>query len=170
MGHFKKYHWLMLVVTVLIVAFSVYYPLANYERLPDKIPTHFNIAGQPDSWSAKSIGQLLFGQLLTIPILFIMFPLVWWVASVEEPRKLLNIPRKNAQKMSLERAEKIRRILLFHILLIMLLVALLVMVLAMGQVQVALNERQTLGWGMPVIVALLLGDSMFLTWRLISLV
>lgn len=38
--------------------------VASYDALPDPMPTHWGFTGEPDSWSPKSMGTLLFGVLL----------------------------------------------------------------------------------------------------------
>lgn len=89
---------------------------------------------------------------------------------MEDPRMVINGPREKVQSMSLHKVEQIRRMTVFHILLIMLLVALLIMNLSIRQVLVAMGNEETLGWGMPIIVAMLIGDSAVLAWQAIRLV
>ena len=44
--------------------------MALYPTLPDPIPVHFNVAGQPDNWAAKSVwsvfGFLMIGAAVVI--------------------------------------------------------------------------------------------------------
>jgi hypothetical protein len=44
-------------------------PLYLYNKLPDTIPTHFDIAGKPDAWGAKS-------SLFLLPLSATIFPLL----------------------------------------------------------------------------------------------
>lgn len=37
---------------------SLLYAVVTYLGLPAEIPTHFNVAGQPDAWGAKSEGLI----------------------------------------------------------------------------------------------------------------
>ncbi|MFZ7101500.1 MAG: DUF1648 domain-containing protein [Peptococcaceae bacterium] len=167
---FKNYHWLMILLTFLCMAFSVYYPLSNYAELPERIPTHFNGAGQPDSWAPKNMANLLTGQVIIVFTLFIMVPIVWWMAAVSDPRKIISGPRKKVEKMSPARAEQVRETVVFHLLFIMFLVALLIMTISRGTVLVALAEKTAIGGGVAFIIVLLVSDAVFLTWRVIKLV
>ncbi len=167
---FNKYHWSMIILIFLFIGLSIYYPLSKYELLPDQIPTHFGISGEPDAWSNKSVGTLLLGPFITLPTLLIMLPIIWWIATIDDPRKIINGPREKIQKMSPERAEEVRQTTVFHLLIIMLLVAVLIMVISVKQVSVALGSLTTLGPSVPIIVILLLGDTIYFAWKVIRLV
>ena len=47
--------WIGPVLIVLMIAFA----LAVYGRLPERIPTHFSLSGEPDGWSARFPGAFL---------------------------------------------------------------------------------------------------------------
>jgi uncharacterized membrane protein len=167
----NKWHALILVITLICTGISIYIPLDNYELLPEKYPTHFNLSGEPDSWSPKSVLTVLAGPLvMAASILLLLLPLTVYAARVKDPRKIINGPKKKVEHMSLERAEKIRSITVFHLLLITLLMALLVMALSIDSVKVALEIRTKLSPLGLVVTALLLLDSLYLTWKLIRLV
>lgn len=53
-----------------ILTLIIYYP-----QLPDRIPTHFNFAGDPDAWGSKSTIWLLVG------IMVLLYALLSWVAT-----------------------------------------------------------------------------------------
>ena len=61
----------LVLVAVMFVAGAILYP-----RLPDTIPTHWGISGQPDAWSAKSFGSVFSEPLMALGIyaIFIVFP------------------------------------------------------------------------------------------------
>ena len=55
--------WLGFAFAFVALAFSA----AVYDRLPDMIPTHFNVRGEPDDWTARAFGTFmmpLFGILM----------------------------------------------------------------------------------------------------------
>jgi uncharacterized membrane protein len=55
------------IVNLLIILGTGIFLLLNYFNLPDRIPTHFGISGQPDSWGGK-------GSLIAIFIVnFILY-------------------------------------------------------------------------------------------------
>lgn len=167
---FNRWHIVMMVLALLFIGASIYFPLACYDMLPDKYPTHFNFFGEPDAWSRKNTSSLLAGPLILAATTLIMFPVAWWMARVSDPRKIINGPKEKIKNMPLERAEKIRQISIFHLLLIMLLTALLVLVISVESVVVAMGRQPAMGPGVPIITALLIGDSIYLTVRLLRLV
>lgn len=59
--HHAPIIWPALAVIVLAVATAV--NVALYPTLPDPVPVHFNIAGEPDGWAAKSVWSV-FGVLM----------------------------------------------------------------------------------------------------------
>lgn len=160
----------MIFLTFLFISFSIYYPLANYDLMPDRIPTHFDKMGRPDAWSDKSIGTLLLAPLITIPTLLIMLPIAWWIAIVEDPRKIINASKKRIEKIGLEKAEEIRKMSISHILFIMMLVSLLILLVSVNQVQVAIEGEAMLGLSVNFIVAVLILDSIYITWKSIKMV
>ncbi|HHX50297.1 MAG TPA: DUF1648 domain-containing protein [Clostridia bacterium] len=166
----QKEHWMMIILALVFMVLSIYYPWVNYDRLPEMIPTHFDLAGKPDAWSEKSLGHLLVGPLITVITLLIMVVIAWWMAGVEDPRRVINGPKERIKKMSQERAEKIRSMAVFHTLLIMLLVSLVIMNVSIGQIQIASGYRENMGWGNMVIVALLIADAIYLTWQSVRLI
>ncbi len=63
-----------------VLAASTVILVANLNALPDSIPTHFNIAGEPDSYGSKSsvILPLVVGWALTAGIFVLeFFPSAW---------------------------------------------------------------------------------------------
>ena len=59
--HHPPLVWPALAVAVLAVATAV--DVALYPSLPDPIPVHFDVAGHPDGWAAKSVWSV-FGLLI----------------------------------------------------------------------------------------------------------
>ena len=45
------------VIPLIICIRAFYISLKHYEKMPDKIPTHFNIKGDADKWSDKSLAS-----------------------------------------------------------------------------------------------------------------
>jgi len=65
------------VISLLILAFMAWITwsaLAGPQKLPDRIPTHFDAAGNPNGWGTP-------GMLLLLPVVAVMLYLVLTVAS-----------------------------------------------------------------------------------------
>ncbi|WP_321416461.1 DUF1648 domain-containing protein [uncultured Methanomethylovorans sp.] len=147
----NKYHWIMIALTFVFTGYSIYYPLINYDNLPDRIPTHFNYLGEPDTWSNNSMGVLLMGPLINLLIQLTILPIVWWMIKVEDFRTLINGPREKIQKMSNEKVNEIQKFVISHILFITFLVAILIMTVSIGQVMVASEKAASLGYSVPIV-------------------
>jgi uncharacterized membrane protein len=63
--------WLGLMFAFAALVFS----LAVYSKLPDQVPTHFNLEGEPDDWSSRTLaafGMPVFASVMVV--LFNLFP------------------------------------------------------------------------------------------------
>ena len=60
-----------LIVVILLLAGALGASLALYSALPDRMPTHWNIHGQVDGWSAKSFGAFLLPGVMLLFLLLI---------------------------------------------------------------------------------------------------
>lgn len=60
--------WIYL-VSFFVIVLGTAYTLINYDRLPEMIPTHFNIQGQADAWSEKSLLTALTPSLVNLLLL-----------------------------------------------------------------------------------------------------
>lgn len=68
-----KKNWKTLLITSFIALIPFFYSLVVYPTLPETIPIHFNIVGEPDGWGHKSI-------ILIMPLLILF---IQWVATLE---------------------------------------------------------------------------------------
>lgn len=167
---FNRWHVIMIILTLLCMGASIVIPLACYDLPQDKYPTHFNLSGEPDSWSNKSLGSLLTGPIIVAVTTLIMLPVAWWIARVPDPRKIINGPKEKIKKMPIERAEQIRKVIVFHLLLITLLVSVTMFVIAVETVIVAVGKKTTIGPSGLIITVFLLADSLYMTLKLLRLV
>ena len=68
-----KKNWKTLLITSLIALIPFFYSLVVYPTLPETIPIHFNIVGEPDGWGHKRI-------ILIMPLLLLF---IQWTATLE---------------------------------------------------------------------------------------
>jgi len=59
-----------------------------WDRVPDRIPTHWNLAGEADGYSGKATGLLL------LPLLGIATYLLYWIAPKIDPKRRIDAGRK----------------------------------------------------------------------------
>lgn len=50
----KKKHMVLFAVILALFIATSYIIAADYTNLPDRIPTHFDVSGNPDSWGSKN--------------------------------------------------------------------------------------------------------------------
>lgn len=68
--------WLGLVIAALAIAFSIW----AYPQLPDQVPTHWNLRGEPDGYSSRLLGAAL------LPLMILAFTGIAQVLPRIDPR------------------------------------------------------------------------------------
>ncbi|HLM67692.1 MAG TPA: DUF1648 domain-containing protein [Longimicrobium sp.] len=83
----RRYHLLNAILIILLVAGSVW----AYPRLPERIPVHFSLSGEPDRWEARSPASWFL-----LPAIGIVMALVLHAMSVYGARRpeVWNLPEK----------------------------------------------------------------------------
>jgi hypothetical protein len=81
---------LLLLLAAAVLLFVFYQGLALYPSLPDRIPTHFGFAGQPDAWSAKT-PLTVFGILIVAAVLLLLMA---FASSARLSPRYYNFPGK----------------------------------------------------------------------------
>jgi uncharacterized membrane protein len=79
------------VLSVFVLVWVLAEGLSIWDRLPDRIPTHFGLRGEPDGWGAKSIFNVLGLPLIGAATL----ALTYLVASLRISVRYWNLPRKD---------------------------------------------------------------------------
>lgn len=73
----NKKHLAVLIIAFLLAVASWVIAIYYWGKLPQIIPTHFGITGQPDSWSNKSFWSVFFVPLLQ-SVMFALFVFLYW--------------------------------------------------------------------------------------------
>ena len=76
-----KKNWKILLATSLIILLPVLAGIMLWNQLPEKMPTHWNMAGQIDGWSSKPFA--VFG----IPLMMLAFQWICVLATSADPKK-----------------------------------------------------------------------------------
>ncbi len=131
-------------IPFLMLIFVIYFTAVNFSKLPDTIPTHFNFQGQADGFGGKNGIFIIPGMAIFIYLLFTGIILA--LAAVRDPKKMINLPDYVKSKITAEKAELLR------ILMVRCLFALKLTIIAMnaflvyGSIQTALNLWTGLGF------------------------
>lgn len=70
--------------------------IVGHGRQPDRVPLHFDLAGYPDRWGAKSWGNTLAVPLVALVITALIYASAEIVAWVRTRPGMLNLPDKEA--------------------------------------------------------------------------
>jgi uncharacterized membrane protein len=90
----SKLEMIMNGLSVLMIAGTIIYIASVWPELPDKMPSHFNAAGEPDDWSGK-------GSVLILPIISsLMFMLLYFVAKFPHIHNYpVKVTEENAERL-----------------------------------------------------------------------
>ena len=131
--------------------------LFNWSTIPNEVPTHYNVKGEPDKWGDK--------WFIFFPPLFglVMWGFIRAVGSI----KLVNIPGYTDEKDLNESQKKNNKILMLIVSNMMLIVMSL---LSMKEMLTILGHPISLGYGeIIIILTLLVGPVLFFSYRSIKL-
>lgn len=132
------------IVPVAAILFGIAVVILNYERLPDAVPIHFGLLGQPDGWGPR-------GSIAVLPVLSLV---LYIVLSVGQNSKKFNIPWKLTESNRDALIAHCRRLIWaikVHVLIVF-------SYLEWAAVQVAIGSMDTIGvWFGPVFLGGIFG-------------
>jgi uncharacterized membrane protein len=137
--------WWESVILALVIC-SFWYAATNYAALPDRVPTHFGIAGLPDGWGAKNPAHVYALSLMSLVFYLGFSGLTLWIAAISDPKTLINRSPKLLETISVEVAVKGSLVIMFAYVSYM-------------SISVAIGQAEGLGWqfyvlsGVPIIAA-----------------
>lgn len=85
----RRKHKVLFVAIIALLAFSLYLLVRDYPDLPGRVPTHFNVSGNPDAWGSKN-------TILIFPGLQVLFLVI--SALVYKYPNYANVPSTIALK------------------------------------------------------------------------
>lgn len=77
---YNKFQKVLEIVTIALILCEIVYVAIRYSRIGDKIPTHFDLAGNPDAWGSKATIFILLAVTIGLYILMtvcVFFPKMW---------------------------------------------------------------------------------------------
>ena len=133
---------------VMLVGVTIYLGI-NWSSLPDKIPAHYDFAGNIDRWGKK-------GELLIVPIM--SWFLYVMITGVEQIPSIWN----TGVKVTAENRYRVYRVLKYMVKSIK-----LIMVVDFSYMTIHSLRGQSLpGWFTLLFMVILFGDLIFWLWRL----
>lgn len=94
----KKQHKILFILSGILAVTSLIIAIYFWDKLPDVIPTHFGISGQPDDWNQKSLFYVFLLPVLQIfmqgMFIFLYYkpqysnmPSTMWLAVLDEKNR-----------------------------------------------------------------------------------
>lgn len=157
------------VLPVLILLCLWVYTIASYSALPDPMPIHFDAAGTPDAWAAKSWGAALVLPIIATVVWALLEGTNQVFIRTKDPAKLINIPAKKKDLYTPAELEAIRTFTVRSMLALNIALALLMTYLGIASTRIGLGFQQNLGWPIWLFTGLLLGIAAFMSLRLLRL-
>jgi uncharacterized membrane protein len=145
--------WVLEAIALLAIILTVMYLIVNYNSLPDTLPRHYNLAGQPDGFGGKSI---LFG----LPGIAIVIYLIMTIG-LRFPH-VFNYPFKITDENAESQYKNISKM----IRILKTLIVLIFLYLTFATIQNGLGKMNGLGtWFAPVTIFTLLGTVGFYLYK-----
>ena len=155
--------------TFLILLLTIIYVSIYFGQLPDEIPRHFNLAGEPDGWSGK--GMLIGFLIIYLHTLLLLFVLNYFlIIRSDNPRgglQFVNIPTVNFDELTDRQIEKVRSIAARMLAMMNLLISIMFASIHIGIVRTALGSKDGIGWGTELILVCLIATLVYYTWKII---
>lgn len=76
-----KKNWKTLILTSLIILFPILAGIILWNRLPEQIPTHWNISGEVDGWSSK------YFAVYGLPLIMLVLQWICVLGTAADPKK-----------------------------------------------------------------------------------
>ncbi len=130
--------------------YAVGYAWSHYSRLPDLVPTHFGLWGQPDAWRPRSLSTVMLLPIMS----FVMGTGLGGVAYLTGRAK--RAIRYRDRGVSFEAQQRFRRAMANFLAITSLLVTGMMTILSRSSIQVALKETRALSPVMMVLTVILL--------------
>lgn len=141
-------------IPFLMLIFVIYFTAVNFNNLPDTIPTHFNFQGEADGFGGKNGIFIIPGMAIFIYLLFTGIILA--LAAVRDPKTLINLPDYVKSKITPEKAELLRILMVRCLFALKLTIIAMNVFLVYGSIKTALNVWTGLGyWPLLFLVPIL---------------
>jgi uncharacterized membrane protein len=129
--------WAVLAAGAVAGVCVIVYTVVHYGALPDPMPTHFGLMGQPDKWSKKSAGTVM-----VLPIMTLVMGVTLGGVAVLTGRAKRGLRLDDGS--SLVAQNRYRAAMSRYLAVLGLLITTMLTVLSVTTVQLALGERKTL--------------------------
>lgn len=159
----KGYPVRLEIISLALLAYTLYLVISSYASLPDRIPTHFDFQGVPDRWGSKA--EVLVFPILSVALYAMLTGITVLFTVVTDPRKLINLPQRMKDAITEAQAEKLRVFFMRSLFALKVLVQGLMAWLVYATIEVALGRNTGLGAVPLFFVAAILAVVGYMVWK-----
>jgi uncharacterized membrane protein len=149
-------------VAFLLLVYIIWYTFVSFASLPETIPTHFNFEGKADGWGGK--GEIFIISGVGVFTYLLITGVGVALSLVRDPKSLINLPNFIKDRISAEKAEDLRVMMVRCLYTLKLLIMGLYSFLIYGSIQTALNRWPGLGYWPVIFIPLILGIAFFMVY------
>ncbi|GIO23542.1 DUF1648 domain-containing protein [Oceanobacillus sp. J11TS1] len=164
----KYYSPLIDVLTFSILFITIFYVIFSFGKLPNEIPTHFNLQGEPDGWSNK--GTLIGLMILYIHTTILCFVLNYFLIvksdNTVDSLQMVNIPFIKKEELTEKQIILVKKNSARMLALMNLFVSILFWLIHYGIIQSGLGNQDGLGSGVMMTLGIILILTIFYTWKM----
>ncbi|RLL46604.1 DUF1648 domain-containing protein [Oceanobacillus piezotolerans] len=151
----SKFEKVFDIIALFIYFASIVYLIADWPSIPDKVPGHYNLAGEVTRWDSKAM-------LFLMPIIGLL--IIWVPSSVLERYPHLH----NYSRLTEENAERLYKNSIRMMNVMKNEILILFSLLNLESVYIAKNEMQSSllgGWDMVISLVIIFGSIAFFIWK-----
>ncbi|MFC1911773.1 DUF1648 domain-containing protein [Chloroflexota bacterium] len=155
-------------IPIVLLVLAIYMALINYSALPERIPIDFNSQGIAKDWANKTMIFLYPGLGVFIYLLFTALNI--WFAVTNNPKSLINMPRKWKDSLNDSQTEELRVILNRYLFVLKVVIQGLMLYLLYASIEVALERMSHIGGPVLTLITLaILVVVSLMVWKLVRI-
>lgn len=154
------------VISFTILILTATYVLPQYGHLPEEIPRHFNVAGEPDAWGGKGflIGMLVLYGFMLFQAFILNYFLIMNQSS-KEAMQFINIPFIKKETLTDEQLQLIKQNMARMLATINLFMSFIFSYLLYGMVQTAMGKANGLTPWFIFLIILSITAPIYYIWK-----
>lgn len=155
------------VISFSLLILTGIYVISLYGRLPDEIPRHFNVSGEPDAWGGKGflIGMLILFAFILIQAFILNYFLII-KQDAKDTMQFVNMPFMQKEALSDRQIWLIKRSTARMMGILNLCLSIMFSFLLCRTVQTAMAQESGLGSGILIFISAILLVPGYYIWKI----
>jgi len=151
-----------------LMLLSIFLISVNYTDLPQIVPTHFDIHGQPDEFGTKN--ELILYPAINFFVYLMITVITFLMAVVKDPRSLINLPQSAKDRLTQNQAEGVRVVVVRRLFALKTVITGMLFYMLRANLETAFGRAEGMGYIPLVFAALLLGVVAYMLIKIFSLI